>query len=334
LEYPGVANFLYNAEKQSICLRRCQVRLSETPMHRRRFLQTAAALTVMSRVRAYAGTRLPIRMAVEYNMLPEKMSIMERFQLAKDCGFERIECPTTRDQGDAETMKAASDKLGLPIHSVMNMDHWEYPFSSADPAVVEKSLEGARVSIKNAHLWGASTVLLVPAVVNAKTTYKEAYERSQVAIRKLIPLADELNVTLALEEVWNKFLLSPLEFARYIDEYDSPRVRAYFDVGNVVLYGYPQDWIRTLGKRIAKLHIKDFSFRRVPGTDNSVAAWVPLGDGDIDWTAVYEALHDVGYEGTATLELDPGDAMYLKEMRRRFGLILSGEMPQKAKVNS
>jgi hexulose-6-phosphate isomerase len=303
-------------------------------MHRRRFLQTAAALTVMSRVRAYAGTRLPIRMAVEYNMLPEKMSIMERFQLAKDCGFERIECPTTRDQGDAETMKAASDKLGLPIHSVMNMDHWEYPFSSADPAVVEKSLEGARVSLKNAHLWGASTVLLVPAVVNAKTTYKEAYERSQVAIRKLIPLADELNVTLALEEVWNKFLLSPLEFARYIDEYDSPRVRAYFDVGNVVLYGYPQDWIRTLGKRIVKLHIKDFSFRRVAGTDNSVAAWVPLGEGDIDWTAVYEALHDVGYEGTATLELDPGDAVYLKEMRRRFGLILTGEMPQKAKVTS
>jgi L-ribulose-5-phosphate 3-epimerase len=303
-------------------------------MDRRRFLQTAAALTVMSTARANAGSRLPIGMAVEYNMLPEKMSIMERFQLARDCGFERIECPTTRDQGDAETMKAASEKIALPIHSVMNMDHWAYPFSSADPAVVEKSLEGARVSLKNAHLWGASTVLLVPAVVNAQTTYKEAYERSQVAIRKLIPLADELNVTLALEEVWNKFLLSPLEFARYIDEYDSLRVRAYFDVGNVVLYGYPQDWIRTLGKRIAKLHIKDFSFRRVAGTDNSVAAWVPLGEGDIDWTAVYEALHDVGYQGTATLELDPGDAVYLKEMRRRFGLILSGEMPKKAIVNS
>jgi hexulose-6-phosphate isomerase len=227
-------------------------------------------------------------------------------------------------------MKAASEKIGLPIHSVMNMDHWEYPFSSADPAVVEKSLEGARVSIRNAHLWGASTVLLVPAVVNAQTTYKEAYERSQPAIRKLIPLADELNVTLALEEVWNKFLLSPLEFARYIDEYDSPRVKAYFDVGNVVLYGYPQDWIRTLGKRIAKLHIKDFSFKREKGSDNSVASWVPLGEGDIDWLAVYEALNDIGYHGTATLELDPGDAAYLKEMRRRFGLILTGEMPKKA----
>ena len=93
-------------------------------MHRRRFLQTAAALTVMSTVRARAGARLPIAMAVEYNMLPTKISIMERFQLAKDCGFERIECPTTRDQGDAEKMKAAAEKTGLPIHSVMNMDHW------------------------------------------------------------------------------------------------------------------------------------------------------------------------------------------------------------------
>jgi L-ribulose-5-phosphate 3-epimerase len=299
-------------------------------MNRRRFIQTAAALTVASTVRAHAGTRLPIKMAVEYNMLPPKMSILERFQLAKDCGFEQIECPTTRDQSDAEAMKTAAERTGLPIHSVMNMDHWEYPFSSADAAVVEKSLEGARVSIRNAHLWGASTVLLVPAVVNAQTTYQEAYGRSQVAIRKLIPLADELNVTLALEEVWNKFLLSPLEFARYIDEYQSPRIRAYFDVGNVVLYGYPQDWIRTLGKRIAKLHIKDFSFKRQPGTDNSVAAWVPLGEGDIDWTAIYAALHDVGYEGTATLELDPGDGVYLKEMRRRFGLILTDEMPKKA----
>jgi L-ribulose-5-phosphate 3-epimerase len=303
-------------------------------MHRRRFLQTAAALTVSSTMHARADARLPIAMAVEYNMLPPTLSIAERFQLAKDCGFERIECPTTRDQGDAEKMKAASVKFGLPIHSVMNMDHWEFPFSSPDPAVVEKSLDGARVSIRNAHLWGAETVLLVPAVVNAQTTYKEAYERSQPAIRKLIPLAEELKVTLALEEVWNKFLLSPLEFARYIDEYKSPRVRAYFDVGNVVLYGYPQDWIRTLGKRIAKLHIKDFSFRHAKGSDDSVAKWVALGEGDIDWSAIYAALHDIGYQGTATLELDPGNKDYLKEMRRRFGLILTDTMPAKAKTPS
>ena len=277
-------------------------------------------------MRSSAAARLPIAMAVEYNMLPSKLGIPEQFQLAKDAGFERIECPTTRSEADANAMREASQKVGLPIHSVMNMDHWKYPFSSSDPAVVDRSLEGARVSIRNAHLWGAETVLLVPAVVNSETTYKEAYERSQTAIKKLLPLAEELNVTLALEEVWNKFLLSPLEFARYIDEYDSPRVRAYFDVGNVVLYGYPQDWIRTLGKRIAKLHIKDFSFRRNPATKNLEAAWVPLGEGDINWKSIYDALHDIGYQGSATLELEGGEAPYLTEMRRRFGLILTGTM--------
>jgi hexulose-6-phosphate isomerase len=299
-------------------------------MNRRSFLQNAAALTVMSSVPSLAKTRLPIRMAVEYNMLPENLSILQRFQLAKDCGYEQIECPTTPGQADAESMKAASEKVGLPIHSVMNMDHWKYPFSSADPVAVEKSLEGARTSIRNAHLWGASTVLLVPGVVNVQTSYKDVYTRSQSAIRKLIPLAEELNVTLALEEVWNKFLLSPLEFARYIDEFNSPRICAYFDVGNVVLYGYPQDWIRTLGKRVVKLHIKDFSSRRDKANGDLIARWVSLGDGDIDWTAVHAALEEIGYQGTATLELSSGDADYLKEMRRRFALILSGEMRSKA----
>jgi len=263
-------------------------------------------------------------------MLPENTSILDRFRMAKDAGFERIECPTTPNAADAEAIKTASEKVGLPIHSVMNSDHWKYPFSSPDPAVVEKSLDGARTSIRNAHFWGADTVLLVPAVVNAQTTYREAYQRSQPAIRKLLPLAEELNVTLAIEEVWNKFLLSPLEFARYIDEFNSPRIRAYFDVGNVVLYGYPQDWIRTLGRRIVKLHIKDFSFREDPAIKKRVAEWVPLGEGDIDWRAVYAALRDIGYSGTATTELEPADAAGLKEIRRRFNLILIGQLTHAA----
>lgn len=294
---------------------------------RREFLQSAAAVAVTLPNPARAATRLPIAMAVEYNMLPETLPIRQRFQLAKDCGFEQIECPTTPNSADAEAMRSASTAVGLPIHSVMNMDHWKYPFTSADSAVVQKGLEGARTSIRNAHLWGASTVLLVPGVVNPQTSYVDAYTRSQKVIRTLIPMAEEFNVTLALEEVWNKFLLSPLEFARYIDEFNSSHVRAYFDVGNVVLYGYPQDWIRTLGKRIVKLHIKDFSFKRSKG--GAVATWVSPGDGDIDWTAVYSALHEIGFSGTATLELDAGDALYLKEMRRRFGLILSGDMKGK-----
>jgi L-ribulose-5-phosphate 3-epimerase len=285
-------------------------------MNRRTFIQSALALAA-----APPGNgRLPIFTSVEYSMLPETAGVAERFQIAKDAGFERIECPTTRDEGQAQKMKDAAAAAGIEIHSVMNMDHWKYPLSSSDPAVVEKSLDGARVSLHNAKLWGADTILLVPGVVNAETPYREAYKRSQENIRKLIPVAEELKIVIAIEEVWNKFLLSPLEFARYIDEFQSPWIRSYFDVGNVVLYGYPQDWIRTLGPRIAKLHIKDFSWKKL------VAKWVPLGEGDIDWHAIYAALSDIGYKGTATVELPAGDATYLKEVNRRLNAILENRL--------
>src|SRR3982750_2978672 len=292
-------------------------------MHRRTFLLSSIPLAALAQP---GSKRLPIASAVEYSMLPSSLSIEDRFQLAKDSGFERIECPTTKDPGEAERMKKAADKAGIKIHSVMNMDHWKYPLSSAGSSVVEKSLEGARVSLHNAHLWGADTVLIVPGVVNESTSYRAAYKKSQESLRKLIPLAEQLKVIIAVEEVWNKFLLSPLEFATYVDSFQTPWVRAYFDVGNVVLYGYPQDWIRTLGHRIAKLHVKDFSFRRNQ-EKNSVAKWVGLGEGDIDWPAIYAALREIGFKGTATVELEGGEAGSLKEICRRRTLILTGELP-------
>jgi len=289
------------------------------PVTRRAFLYTAAAGAA-----AAAGGRLPIRRAVEFNMLPKSLGILERFGVARDAGFEEIECPTTPDQSEAEQMLAASRKTGLRIHSVMNQEHWRSPLSSADPAVVEKSMEGMRTSLHNAKLWGADTVLLVPAVVDPQTSYAQAWERSQRQIRKLIPLAQELKVVIGIEEVWNKFLLSPLEFARYVDEFQNPWIRAYFDVGNVALTGYPQDWIRTLGKRIVKLHIKDFSYKTDPTIHKRVPDWVPLLEGEIDWRAVHDALAEIGYRGTATVELAAGDAAYLAEVNRRFERILEG----------
>jgi hexulose-6-phosphate isomerase len=238
--------------------------------------------------------------------------------LARDAGFEAIECPTTPGAAEAEEMLAASKQAGLPIHSVMNQLHWSKPLSSADPAVVEASLEGMRTSLRNAKQWGADTVLLVPAVVNPETGYAQAWERSQRQIRKLIPLAEELKVIIGIEEVWNKFLLSPLEMARYVDEFQSPWIRAYFDIGNVAISGYPHDWIRTLGKRIVKLHVKDFAFRK------SVAQFTPLLEGDIDFKAVHAALAEIGYQGIATVELSGGDGDYLKEVNLRFDKILNG----------
>ena len=281
-------------------------------MTRRTFMATAALPAFA------ANTRLPIRKAVLFEMLPKSLSIADRFKLAVDTGFQATECPTTPDERTAEEIKKASESAKLPIHSVMNMAHWKYPLSSADPEVVAKSVEGMQTSLRNAHFWGAETVLLVPAVVNPQTSYQDAWVRSQAQIRKLIPMAEELKVVIAVEEVWNKFLLSPLEYTRYIDDFQSPWVRSYFDVGNVVLTGYPQDWIRTVGKRIVKLHIKDFRFR------NMLAEFVPLREGDIDWPEVHKALGEIGYHGTATVELDGGDEAYLREVNRRFDLILSG----------
>jgi hexulose-6-phosphate isomerase len=265
------------------------------------------------------ANRLPIKKAVEFSMLPKALSVGDAFQLAHDCGFEEIECPTTPEQARAEEMLAASKKTGVRIHSVMNQAHWSSPLSSPDPAVVEKSLEGMRTSLANAKLWGADTVLLVPAVVNAEVSYAQAWERSQRQIRKLIPIAQESKVVIGIEEVWNKFLLSPLEFAHYIDSFESPWIKAYFDVGNVAISGYPQDWIRVLGKRIVKLHIKDFKFEK------NVASWVALKEGQIDWHAVHAALEEIKYKGTASVELPGGDGDYLKEVNRRFEQILSGE---------
>ena len=209
-----------------------------------------------------------IRKALQISMLPKQLSYAERFKLVREVGFDAVEGQTVSDEREAQEIKKAADDAKVRIHSVMNMAHWDNPLSSSDPAVVEKSLEGMRTSLHNAKLWGAETVLLVPAVVNPKTSYREAWTRSQKQIRKLIPLAEELKVIIAIEEVWNKFLLSPLEMPKYVDEFQSPWVKAYFDVGNVVLYGYPQDWIRNLGKRIAKVHLKGLQAAR---------GWLPLG---------------------------------------------------------
>jgi len=261
---------------------------------------------------------LPIKKGLVFDMLPAKLSCADRMKLAHDVGFEVVQAPTTPDEKQAEGIKKAADGANIRIDSVMNMDHWKYPLSSADSAVVEKSLAGMRTSLHNAKLWGSDAVLLVPAVVNAQTSYREAWSRSQAQIRKLLPLAEELRIVIAIEEVWNKFLLSPLEMAKYIGEFQSPWIQAWFDVGNVMFYGYPQDWIRTLGKSIVKVHLKDFK-RKENGYE-----WVNLGDGDVDWEAVREAFRETGYSGSAICELAGGDGAYLRDVSRRVDRLVLG----------
>src|SRR5258707_1677681 len=278
---------------------------------RRRFLKSTAGAACAATLAGTLGKSLvagapspappPIKKGILLDMLPASLSCADRLKLAREIGFEVLQAPTEPDEHKAEELRKAADAAQIRIDSVMNMDHWKYPLSSSDPTVVEKSLAGMRTSLQNAKLWGSDVVLLVPAVVSPQTSYREAWTCSQYEIRKLLPLAEELKVVIAMEEVWNRFLLSPLEMATYIDEFQSPWGKGWFDVGNVVLYGHPQDWIRTLDKRIVKVHLKDFK------RNKDSYAWVNLGEGDIDWAAVREAFAAIHYTGSATVELPAGD---------------------------
>ena len=314
---------------------------------RRTFLKSLAALAAAGSsdtldATARAGTSVPplrsqdaasrqgratggIRKSTLISMLPNDLSYADRFALARESGFEGIEMHTMPKPDEAAEIREASAKTGLKIHSVMNQDHWRLPLSSGDAEVVSGSVRGMETSLRNAALWGADAVLLVPAVVDEKTPYRDAWTRSQrVILERLLPLATELKVIIAVEEVWNKFLLSPLEFARYVDEFESPWVRAYFDVGNVVLFAFPQDWIRTLGPRIVKLHVKDF---RLDGR-NRRYDWTNIGEGDINWPEVRRALTEINYSGYITTELPPRrDAAYLKDLSARLDRFLAGEPP-------
>ena len=296
------------------------------PESRRHFLKTsvsAACSAVLAgklggtvATPSQAAGAMPIKKGILFSMLPANLSYADRLKLAHEIGFEVLQAPTEPDEAKAQELRKAADAAQISIDSVMNMDHWKYPLSSSDPAVVEKSLAGMRTSLHNAKLWGSDVVLLVPAVLDPQTSYRDAWTRSQREIRKLLPLAEELKVVIAIEEVWNRFLLSPLEMANYIDEFQSPWVKSWFDVGNVVLYGYPQDWIRTLGKRIVKVHLKDFK------RNKDSYAWVNLGEGDVDWPAVRQAFAAIHYTGSATVELDAGDEQYLRDVSRRVDRLL------------
>lgn len=292
---------------------------------RRSFLESATALAAVAALRPRpAAAAGGMKKALYVSMLPKELGYRERFQMALDVGFEGIEVGTITDPKVAEEIKEAAAKTGLKIHSVMNAEHWKYPLSSADPQVVAKSVAGMETSLRNAKLWGADSVLLVPAVVNPETSYQDAWTRSQKVIKeRLLPLAQELKVVIGMEEVWNKFLLSPLEMKRYVDEFASPYVMAYLDVGNMLFYGYPQDWIRTLGKRIHRVHLKDFRVDR----EKDTIEWKNLGEGDVNWPEVRKAFAEVGYAGWVTAELEGGDAAYLKDVAARIDRFLAGQKP-------
>ena len=219
----------------------------------------------------------------------------EKLRLAKDAGYDGVEIGTVNTDEESKKLKAMANGVGLEIPSIMNSAHWQFPLSDPDPEVRRKSVDGVMKSLASASIVGADTVLLVPGVVNEKVCYEDAYARSQKEIKELAKIAEERKVFIAIENVWNKFLLSPMEFSRYIDEIGSEYVAAYLDVGNILIYGYPQQWIRTLGSKIKKVHVKGFKVGPM--------AFTYLLDSDVNWTEVMKAFRDVGYDGYVIAEL-------------------------------
>lgn len=282
-------------------------------MDRRDFLKyiaaiaAAAGLTAVPAAAQQANTRNPLLKAVQIQMLPGNLSDVDKFKLAKRCGYAGVEAVPLESLEACKKQADAAREAGITIHSLLY--GWWPPFLNKDD-VAKKAVAEMEHALRCARVMGASAVLMVPSRVTDDYAYGDAYRDSQLLIRKLIPLAKELEVVIAVENVWNKFLLSPLEFARYIDELDSPWVKAYFDVGNVIIYGFSQDWIRTLGKRIAKVHLKDFK--------RDGYQWVDLGEGDVNWKQVSAALNEIGYCDYLTPEVRGGDEAWLMELSQRI----------------
>lgn len=219
----------------------------------------------------------------------------EKFAGAAAAGFAAVEMHGIETPEKRAEMKALYEKYSLICPSVMGSGAWKYPASSSDPQVRELGAKYYRDAILTAVELGCDTILVVPGKVDEGTPYETAWENSRETLKSVIPFAAEHKVYLAIENVWNKFLLSSREMAEYIDSFESEWVKAYMDVGNILLYGYPQHWITALGSRIKKVHIKGFKREGM--------LWTSLLKGDVDWQAVADALKGIGYDGWLTAEL-------------------------------
>ena len=273
-------------------------------VNRRNFLLTAAGAATGAAL-APAATR-DLHKAIMYATVDIKGSVLEKFQAVKAAGFEGIEPMSHMKQNEVLDAFAAT---GLQPASCCCDTHWKKPLSDPDPAVRKEGLDGLLQALRDAKAYGASSVLFVPAVVNKNVSYVDAYKRSQEGIRQAIPVARDLGVKIAIENVWNQFLLSPLEAARYVDEFESPWVGWHFDVGNVVTYGFPEQWVRILNKRIVKLHIKEYSRAKRDKQGPSAGFQVAYMEGDNNWPAVMAAIDEIGYKGWGIAEQPGGDSV-------------------------
>ena len=294
---------------------------------RRGFLTAGAAATTAASLpaRKRAGT-VPRdtrwMKAVKYGMVGEGDTVLAKFQLVKELGFDGIELDSPNGL-DRQEVLDARDQTGLPIHGVVDSVHWGKPFSHPNPKVRAEGVRALETALDDCKAYGGDTVLVVPAVVNQGISYRDAWVRSRAEIMRMVPKAEEMGLNIAFENVWNNFLLSPLEMAQYIDGFGSPNVGAYLDVGNLVRYAWPQHWVEALGPRIMKIDVKGYSRKK----QNEEGLWkgfqVEIGDDDCDWPAVTKALTEQGFSGWFTAEVGGGGRQRLADIAARMDRVMA-----------
>lgn len=238
--------------------------------------------------------------AIMWATIGVKGSVQEKMKAVKAAGFDAVEMASHMDQ--AEVLRAR-EETGLKIVSVCGEKHWSKPLSHPDPKVREEGFAGLEQTLRDAKAYGATSILLVPGVVNNEVSFEECWQRSIEQIRRAIPLAKELGVTISIENVWNNFITAEDKAVKYLDAINSPYVMWHFDTGNIIRYGEPMDWIKALGKRITRVHVKEYSRDRAMRTGDVWAGFkAPLLEGANNWPGIIKALDEIDYSGPLITE--------------------------------
>ena len=247
-------------------------------------------------------------------------SVADKCKAIKAAGFAGIEPNSHMDRKEViDAMKAN----GLTASSVCCSTHWKKLLSSPDADVRQEGIEGMIVALEDAKAYGTDAVLLVPGRVDESTAYDECWNRSVEGVKKLLPTAEKLKVNICIENVWNNFLLSPMEAANYVDQFKNPYVKFYFDIGNIVNYGWPEQWIRILGDRIGRVHIKEFHKQQAEDKGRREGFNTKLTEGTINWAKVMEELRKSYQGGWLTTEQGASKTLEdLKDLNERFDIIL------------
>lgn len=291
-------------------------------MNRRAFLQTtgtalaASSLVPLARGVDAPAKKRPLKKAVNLGMVKAGDSVLEKFQIVRDAGFDGLEV-NRPDAIPLDEIIKARDATGMKIAGIICSTHWGKPLNSSDPAVVEAGVRGLRLALSDAAELGCERLLLVPGVVKKEMRYDDCWQRSAAKIKENAEYAEKAKCKICIENVWNQFITDPMSAARFVDEINSPWVGWHLDLGNLITYGWPEHWVPIIGKRVYNLHIKEYSRKKRDMEGPYKGFQVELGEGDNDWIATMKALDEIGYEGWGILEVPGGDAARIKFLADR-----------------